>query len=331
MLAWEIPAEDWERMTVKTAQFKPGTQELQILFSCVPNEWFLSEVARKYGPGSYRVQAGPGPYRQKNTTIHVSTHYARDAGYQAAPPMAASIPDPNQMMAARTAQQALTGPVGPLELAQMIQTAVDTAISRIQPAQTALDPSALLLKGFEMASMMMGKASETMKLVNAPAVETAPRGWADVLAENLPNVLDVLKTAMTARPQPIPPQPPPPAPTLANHAQPPTQPIGAAVPQFPEPPQACIPLLQIMRSNAWALRGPLQSPQEPADLAGQLAGLLGPEMDESIIATAAHVQQFGPAILGSADPEFATPKAAAVLIEWAKILQTETQQEGDEQ
>lgn len=335
MLAWEIPAEDFERMTVKTSRLKPASQELELLESTPLADWFLENVARKYGKGSYRIQAGPGPYRTKNTTIHVSQEYARDARFQAMPPMPPP-PDPNQMMAARTAQQALAGPVEPLALAQMIQAAVDTALAKVQPATQQANPIDLLLKGMELANSSMLKNMETVKTmmgVQEPGAEKN-RGWMDVAVELGPSILQTLQMAMkTAAPAAQPAQPHRPA--LADHAAPPpqpqpAQPIGEPM-AFPPPPQDAIPILNVMKGQAFILKRYLEGPTPAAELAAQLDGLVGPDLEPSILAAADHVAEHGPAILGHADPSFASQKAAETLVAWARIIRSNEETMGGDQ
>ena len=328
MLAWDIPSEDWDKLTIKTGQFRPGTQELQLLSSCLPSEWFLENVAAKYGPGSYRIQAGPGPYRTKNTTIHVSPAYARDAGYQTAPPMAPPSPDPNQLMAARTAQQALTGPVEPLALAQMIQAAVDTALVRTQPAAQPMNPMEMFFKGMEMANSSMLKSMETAKAMfgvgGAEAIKE--RDWTDVALELGPSILSTLQQAMKSAPNPAPSTPPPPQ---AKQTPPPnvatlqTAPPQGAPVAFPEPPQDAIPILQTLRNHAGILQSWHDNPSATEDdLANQLYGLIGVDLEPSVLATADHVAEFGPAILGHISPGFTTTRAAAILASWARLIRS---------
>jgi hypothetical protein len=329
MLAWEIPSEDAERMTVKTVRLKPGSQETELLFSCVLSEWNLEGVAAKYGKGSYKVQAGPGPYRTRHTTIHVSAEYARDAGYEAMPPMPPPPPDPNQLMAARTAQQALSGPVEPLALAQMIQAAVDTALAKAQPQAQQANPVELLLKGMELANSSMLKNMDTVKAMMGVQDQGSggkERGWMDVAVELGPSIMQTLQMAMkTATPAYQPPPTPPAQPALANHTAPPPpqqpQPTGEPMP-FPPPPTDAVPILNVMKGQAFILKRYLDGPMTPQELAEQLYGLVGPDLEPSVIAAADHVAQHGPGILGHADPAFASQKAAETLVAWARIIRS---------
>jgi hypothetical protein len=93
---------------------------------------------------------------------------------------------------------------------------------------------------------------------------------------------------------------------------------------FPEPPPLTIPVLKIMQRYASTLKGYLDSDTTALNLAQQLSGLLGPDLDESVINLAAYVKEHGPAILGNAAPYLVTDKAAAVLIEWGGIVAAES-------
>lgn len=345
MLAWEIPVEDWDRMSVKTGRYKPGTQELEILFSCLPSEWFLETVAERYGKGTYRIQAGPGPHRTKNTTIHVSAEYARDAGFQTTPPMPQTQPDPNQLMAARTAQQALSGPVDPLSLAQMIQTAVDTALARAQPAAPAMNPMDMFFKGMEANNAMLSKSMETARSMMGiqPSERAEPRekGWIDLVAELGPIALQTLQTAMKTSPAQPPafngphhgPTPQPQAIGIHQGPPPPIQPLntGEQTMPYPDPPQEAVPILTVMKGQAFILKRYLDGPTTAEELADSLFGMVGPDLEASVLAAADHVAMNGPGILGHAAPEFATEKAAHTLIAWAKLIRTpEAGMEGGE-
>ena len=93
---------------------------------------------------------------------------------------------------------------------------------------------------------------------------------------------------------------------------------------FPEPPLETVALLRIMQQHAPMLCASIQSAEPAEELAAQLAGLLGADLDPSVLATADHVAEHGPAILGNAAPQLATStKAAAVLAAWARILRSE--------
>lgn len=319
MAAWELPPEAWERTSVKTTRFRPGSQQMELLASQTIADWNLEDLARSYGPGTYRVQAGPGPYRTKNTTITVSREFADQAGFAAAP-QNITQPSPHELMAARTFQQATTGAVDPLQMAAMIQTAVDKALERVQPkGDSSLD---LILKGFELANSLTTRSMETAKnmLGVSPTLEPSARTWADVALELGPSLLGTLQQAISSnRTAPQAPAPPPhanpAAPTLSTHQEP--QPMKQNLPPIHP---AAVPLLKIMGNYAPMLINHLSSPASPEDLASQLAGLLGADLDPAVIAAAEQVKVEGPAVLAHAHPQLATDKAAATLIAWAEIL-----------
>lgn len=323
MLAWDVPADDWDKITVKTCRFKPGTQQLEVLFSCIPPQWSLETVAQRYGQGSYKILAGPGPHRGKNTTITVSREYAQEAGHESAPPMAPPM-DPNQQLAARTFVQATQGPVDPLNLSQMIAAAVETAIARNRPPESGLDS---FLKGFTIANDLSLKAMDQAKAMLGiqTTTETREVGWPEVIMSVAPQIIGTLQQAMSTpspQPQRQPQQDPSPQnlQTIIQKQEPQTM-----APQPPTPPQETLPLLNIMRQYAAILRQHLANPDTtPRALAEELSGLVGPTLDESVLATAQEVMQNGPGILANADAELATEKAAQTLIEWSNIIQDQT-------
>lgn len=338
MLAWNIPQEDWDKLTVKTSQLVPGTQRYELLRSDLPSQWALELVAREFGPGTYKIIAGAGPYRGLNTMVTVSTAYARAAGWEPAPAMPPATPSPLDLQASRTFMEATRGAVDPVNLAAMVQTAVDNALQRVQPKTEAVDPFTLIMRGFELANTMSAKSLEAAKgmLGVAPAAELTQRSWADVALELGPTLLGTLQQLVAQPQRPMPTQPPPPAqpqvPTLPNH-QPETPAKLEAQPMYqpslPPPPQEAVPLLKIMKQYAPMLRGHLDSPVTPDALAAQLAGLLGADLDPSVHAIADHVRTNGPGILAHADPYLATEKAAQVMVYWSDLLNAQEQEPGE--
>jgi hypothetical protein len=335
MAAWELPPEAWERTTVKTTRFIRGTQQMELLSSCPLPEWSMDDLARTYGPGTYRIQAGPGPYRTKNTTLTISREYADAAGFAAAPQYQPP-PSPLEQQAARTFQQATQGPVDPINLAAMIQTAVDNALQRAQPRQNETGSLDLILKGFELANSLTVKSMETAKTmlgVNPTNLEPTPTTWAEVALQLGPTLLGTLQAAIAApRPQSTPANMGNPS-TIVNTPQKPTLPppgVQDMTPpphHFPPAPPATVPILNIMRAYGPMLRGHLDGPSTPEQLAEQLAGLLGPDLDPAIIAAGEYAREHGPEFLGNATPYLANPKAAAVLIAWADLIRSESQPE----
>lgn len=245
-------------------------------------------------------------------------------------------PDPAQIMAGRTAQDAVSRGIDPVNLAQMLTTAADSAVERAlqkfqaQQPQQVSDPSALLLKGFEMAMMMTGRASEVARGLTAP-VESESGGWVGLLKDLAPSLLDTLKIAMMSQPaapaaaQAATPQPRP----AIQTAQPiPTGPTVEPTQAFPEPPPKTVALLRLMQENKALLMGAMQT-QDAVSLSTQLAQMIGPALDETVLATADHVATHGPGILGHADPAFVTTKAVEVLTGWAKIIREDVEGGGE--
>lgn len=282
--------------------------------------WSLDMIAQRFGPGTYRLVCGNGPSARKNSTVQVTPEFAESAGWAAPPPQVEAM-NPLQLQARETFQRALQGPVNPIELAAMVQTAVESALEKRKPKDSGLDA---LMRGFELANTLQTRALEQAKTVLgiAPnAAEPAEMGWPQVVMQVAPALIEGIKAlALAPRPQE---QKATPA-TVERPTLPPPQ-AEATVQQtdFPIPPEETRPIIGLMHQYAGMLRGPLESPATPADLAGQLAGLVGPDLDPSVIATAAFVQANGPGILGNVAPFFATDKAAQVVMEWAKIIQAE--------
>lgn len=331
MAAWELPPEAWERTTVKTTRFIRGTQQMELLSSCPLPEWSLDDMARTYGPGTYRIQAGPGPYRTKNTTVTVSREYADAAGFAAAPQYIPA-PSPIEQQAARTFQQATQAGVDPVSLAAMIQTAVDNALQRVNPRKDEGSSLDLILKGFELANNLTTRSMETAKNMlgmGAGAAEPTPTSWAEVALQLGPTLLGTLQTAIMQSRQTPPPAPAPaaaPAPAPQRPTLPPPAEGAHAMPghpAFPPAPAEAAPILNIMRNYGPVLRGHLESETHPNELAAQLSGLIGPDLDPAILAAADHAKEHGPEFLGNAAPYLATPKAAAVLIAWAELIRQE--------
>jgi hypothetical protein len=280
----------------------------------------MDMIAQRFGPGFYRIVCGNGPSARRNSTIEVTPEFAEKAGW-AAPPQPMEIPNPIQMQARQTFERALQGPVQPLELAAMNQAAVDSALEKRRPQETGFDS---LMKGFELANTLQTRALEQAKTVLgiAPSAgEPKEVGWPEVALQVVPAILDGLKMLAVQQHAGAPAQPQAPAqpvvqaqPTLPQH-----QPETRAM-EFPVPPMETRPILGLMRQYAAHLEGPLNSPTSPDDLARQLSGLVGADLDESVLATADYVQANGPAILGNVAPFFATEKAAQVVTQWAKII-----------
>jgi len=334
MQAWELPSEAWESTTVKTTRAIRGTQQMELLASQTLADWSLDELARLFGPGTYRVQAGPGPHYRKNSTITVSREYAANAGFSSVPVQT----DPLQLQAASTFQKAQAGPVSPVELAAMIQTAVNNAQAQNQTRPDSYMEA--IMKGFDLANSMSMKAMESAKtMIGIPsyardAIMGGEVSWPQVVLELAPTILGTLSQVFTHA-QATQPQPgttiqtqPQSQPSQAMPTLPPPQGAQAMTPNppqapsnFPPPPPETQPVLALMSNYAGLLQGHLSGPEPAESLAEQLANLVGPALDPSIIALAEYVKANGPAILGNAGPAFATDRAASVVIEWARVLE----------
>jgi hypothetical protein len=270
----------------------------------------------------FRIVCGNGPCARKYSTVEVTPEFAESAGW-AAPPLPSEQVTPFQLQAAQTFQRAQQGPVQPLELMTMVQTAVDTALARAKTQESGLDS---FMRGFSAANELSLKAMDQAKAMlgmNPTQSEPKEASWADVVLQVAPTILEGLKSILAQPPQAQPvavqvqtqqatlPSPKPEVNTVSNQNV------------YPIPPEETRPLIGLMRQYADMIRPHLESSVGPQDLAAQLSGLVGEALDPSIIATAQYVKVNGHAILGNIAPFFATEKAAQVVIEWAAIIAAE--------
>ena len=339
MACWELPQEAWHTESVKVARCVLGTNRVSLLHSEPLREFSMARCAGEYGPGRYRISPGPGPYSAKQVTLEIDEVYARREGWGQAPPAPPPVmPSSHDLMAAATFQKAQAGPVDRLELMAMIET----AIQRSQPPAPTLDPITLMMRGFELSNTFQAKSldlAKSMLGVNAPA-EAAPRTMADVLVEMGPSILETIQkivpaiagavastNARAAATQPPPPPPPPhrPAPALATTGAEPMSrelaPVTHTEPPAlsPEEVAAISPIVAVMKPYAGILAQQLTT-APPEELAQQLSGLLGPELDDSILALDAACLKHSPAVLLHIGQGLGTPGAAIVVHELARII-----------
>lgn len=335
MAAWELPQSAWDTESVKVGRCVIGTNRVTLLHSEPIRDFSMARCSGEYGPGKYRISPGPGPYSSKQVTLEIDEVYARREGWGQAPATPA-LPSSHELMAAQTFQKAQAGPVDRLELMAMIET----AIQRSQPPAPALDPITLMMKGFELSNTFQAKSldlAKSMLGVNTPA-EAAPRTMADVLVEMGPSILETIQkivpaiagavassNARAAATQPPPPPPHRPAPALAtNGAEPMSRELAPVVHTEPPPLTqeeiaAISPIVAVMKPYAGILAQQLTT-APPEELAQQLSGLLGPELDESILALDSVCLKHSPAVLLHIGPGLGTAGAALVVHELARII-----------
>jgi len=340
MAAWELPQSAWDTESVKVGRCVIGTNRVTLLHSEPIRDFSMARCAGEYGPGKYRISPGPGPYSSKQVTLEIDEVYARREGWGQAP-TAPVLPSSHELMAAQTFQKAQAGPVDRLELMAMIET----AIQRSQPPAPALDPITLMMKGFELSNTFQAKSldlAKSMLGVNTPA-EAAPRTMADVLVEMGPSILETIQkivpaiagavassNARAAAPQPPPPPPHRPAPALAtNGAEPMSRELAPVVHTEPPPLTqeeiaAISPIVAVMKPYAGILAQQLTT-APPEELAQQLSGLLGPELDASILALDDACLKHSPAVLLHIGPGLATAAAALVVNELARIIKMQNE------
>jgi hypothetical protein len=335
--AWELSPDAWGNESVKVSRCVPGTNRVELLQSCALSEYDLEALARDFGPGAYRINPGPGPNAKKVCTIQVSSEYARRAGWATPPPERS----PSEIMAQRTFQQAQQGPVDPVALSQMIELAVMKAQAQNAPrTDNGMDALTLVLKGFDLAGTLQTKALETAQKMAgiAPAanVEREPASMADVLLQLGPSILATVSEIVKA-------------PQGRNHnmqtqkreapqdmgvreIQPmTTTPEAPILPDLTEDEKTAIaPIVGTLRPFADKLVPFLNSPTPASILAGQLAGMMGPDLDLPALALAACVRRVGPGVLAAIHPGFATEKGAAVVsILASKVADAQGDGEGE--
>lgn len=346
MAAWELPPEAFTTESVKTFRPKPGTRIEEIVNSCPIPEWNLDDLAARFGPGTYRVAPGPGPYRTKTATIHVSDEYARACGWGAPPPQ---TPKAQELVAARTLQQAAAGPTNPLDLMAMIETIMDrreaALLAKLTPqAQQSPGPDAMMammMKGFELSTQMIRGSMETAKSLTAPAEPREPATLADVLLQMGPQILATFQQAMKtspapqAAPPPHRPAPPPTAGTLPPATQAPAAPIEPEHPMgsiTDETRHAVASLTQEEEQSIAQAIG-LFAPHAPQVVAlmdsfpvgmvvDQIAGYLGPDTVDSVQALA-RVAASKPAILGVIHPKLHSDRGMELLRKLSEKLEAD--------
>lgn len=334
MQAWELSPESWENESVKVARCILGTDRVELLQSCALADYDLREIARQYGPGRYRISPGPGRNSKHQTTIQVSPEFARGNGWAQAP----AQQTPGEMMAQRTFVEATRGPVDPLALSQMVEAAVLRA-SSAKP-DNGMDALALVLKGFELAGTLQAKAMETVKgMAGLPqgssVIEREPRSLGDALIEMGPGLLQMISGMINQpRPAQAQTQAQPMQPAIGEQpkmipANPQTQAQPVNLPELTEEEkQAIAPILGTLRPFADKLASFLRAPVPASILAGQLAGMLGSDLDMPIVALSEVVKRAGNGVLAAVHPEFACDKGAEIVHTIAgEIIQKNTERE----
>ena len=337
MLAWELPSAAWDTQSVKFSRCIIGTRRVSLLHSEPLRDFSMPRCAAEYGPGTYRLNPGPGPYSNKSVTLEISEEYARREGWGQAP-APAPMPSPQMQLAAETFSRAQEGPVSRLELAAMIQAAVESS----KKQEPAVNPMDLLMKGFELSNTFQSKSLELARsMVGVGTTERAPATVADVLMELGPSILETIKSIAPAiigaatRPAPPPPTPQPaqrvPQPTINTGAEPMSRELAprpepvAPTQMTEEETNAAAPIIAVMKPYAGILAAQLQT-ASPEELAQQLGGLLGPELDASILALDDACLKYGPAVLAHIGPGLSTPGAAIVVHELARIIKMQDEE-----
>ena len=102
---------------------------------------------------------------------------------------------------------------------------------------------------------------------------------------------------------------------------------ATAAPQLtPEEIKEISPIVAIMRPYAGILAHQTKS-APPEELAAQLSGMIGPDLEESVVALARATRKHGPAVLAHIGHDLATPEAAAVVYHLSDMIEREQVEE----
>lgn len=327
---WQIGAGDVEGITIKILRQKIGTMEQELMDSFPLVDYDGRRIAAQFGPGTYYIKTGPGPYAKHAIKLSVSEALARTAGFGRVPTRAADL------AAERTIRQATQGPVDQVDLLAAIETILDRrqaeqsrGLQTAGPAQIQTDPMAAMKAQFEQIQTMMAfmasleeRAIKTVEMrmgrdVQIPAEDTN----ASLLEKLLPKVVDIFGNLMATRNAPAAPTPAP----VVIQAQPqPPQPAAPAPAEAPKPEGIIMPLLteheqaaitaavSMLRPHA-AMIAPLTETLTDERIVDELEPWIPAGVVPSLEALAAVVAKHGPAVLASIHPGLATDRWAGIL------------------
>jgi hypothetical protein len=303
----------------------------------VLGEYQMDEIAREFGPGRYLLKPGPGQYRAKSATLNISEQYARANGWRELPPMPRrETLAPSDAFVMDRMQRGTQAPMSQLDMGTMMELAISKALAAQNANRPQVDPVAPIMSGFELALTMMEKAKG---IVNPAAMlEKEPLSLAEVALQHAPDILSILKQGLTMLAAPAPAAAAAaPAPAGLKVVNPNPEPAPVQVPAHEEPLKmpdltqeqidAINPIMSVLHEFAPKLIGFLNSPM-PADmLGGQLAGMIGPDLEASALALSDLVELHGPNLLGNRFRELGTEKAGAVVRAMARKLREDWQAE----
>lgn len=342
VLLWEMPETALHSERVKIARYLPGTQQTQLVGDCPIVDFDLGQVTRDFGPGRYLLKPGPGQYSARTCTLNLSEEYARANGWRSVPMLPKQEPTATDAYLADRMTRATREALPAVDVATMIELAVQKALAAQPRAQTP-DPTTSVMSGFELAMTMMDKARNFVNPA-AAVVEKEPASLGDALMAHGPQLLGILQQGLSmlaapkaapavqpapARPQPMQTAPQPSAPVPTLPAGPHTRTEEEAMHEVEalhldqETANAVGPILGVLNEFAPKLIHFLGMPIPASALGAQLAGMIGPDLEESALALAEVVALKGPGILGIRYPEMATPKAAEVVAACAAALRAE--------
>ena len=330
ILNWGLDADAYNTESVKVARYVQGTQQTSLLASMPLGAFRLSAIIQRFGPGRYLIKPGPGPNSTKACTMNISEEYARAEGWREIPPMPPQQPGATDAFLQDRMMAATRGAISPIDVATMVELAVQKAIQATQQQRPAENPMDGMMKGFELAFTMMTKAKEFVNPGAAP-VEAEPKTFVDVAMQYAPDILGVIKQGlglMAANTQAQP------APQMnVQPAQPaPPKEVGPMAQEKPLPPitqqeaEAIKPVVSILHGFKNQLAGVVNDDKAtPQELAAQLMGVLGADLDPSMIALSDVLKRTGPDLLQVISPDVAHEKGAAIIHECAGIIRSATE------
>lgn len=311
--AWGLGALEARSTSIQILRLRIGTRQWELIQRCPLPDYNLGRVAGDFGPGTYCVKLAPGcpaHLRNKNATINVSEELARENGWgKVEAPAAPQAPDVYALQAARTAQNALQRGVDPLDLATMIQTAVDRALQARGPAAVPPDPMAQMQQMESMFSMMARLEKSVAARFGHKTEEDVPeQPWYMGLLQAATPVLGAIAANLTAPRAAAVPQPPPQNPGVPTLPPPQAAAPEAPVYQYSEADKAILsPAAATLRPFLPHLAN-LDKGQPASQLADELAPWIPPSLYGAVVRLSELAQQDTAALAGVIGSNLATER-----------------------
>ena len=319
---WQIPAALVDSCSVKVFRCIEGTKQRELVGSMPVTRYDLAQIAGEFGPGKYLVCGSGRPISTRNATILVSDHLAAANGWGKLPE-AQRVPEAYQAKAMETVNRAVELGVNPVDLAAMIQTAVDGALSKQPKAPDPMDQMRSMVSMFGMMNELRESARGLVDL--APAAPATGSTMADLIREMMPAVLPLVPQLIAAL-RPAPPALPA-RPTLPNAREKAAPALEApSMPKIELNPtdqklvgQAVMmlrPFLPMLRRMEAAMQD-----KSSADVAGDLIQWIPSGVFGAVVRLAELTKEHGPQLLAQLlAPEMGTPRWAEIVEELAAII-----------